>query len=171
MTAPARIIRFVEQAGIADKLEEIFGYGTTVDDLAMNLHSLDTCSCQREFMFSRVSPDNDRRELPVSTPTSCQHHRPHEHDIHKHHGVLVAESQHKNHVLRDILTKLPTKYKVKHVSGEEEFRHWPRAEYDAERELVVTMRGLGGDKEVVIAQVKQHIDKLHVSRRVKFAKG
>lgn len=171
---PPRIQRFVKALGIEDKLEEVFGYGTTIHDLSTCKHSLDTCGCKREFMWSRKASDAtggaDVREVPVSTPEVCAHHAKLDADLAGLHDVLIGESRHRQKVMAEVLKVVPLHMKTKRTleNGEEveEFKVPPVLEYDADRELVCDFPDKP-DEVAMHAQVFQHLSRVFPTRRVK----
>lgn len=164
--AHERVTRFLKQAKIEDKLEEVFGYGTTANDLNICKHTLDTCGCAREFMWSRKAPADDVREVPVASPQICEHHS-NIGDMATLHEVLVTESRHRQQVRVEILKALPPKFKrtVKDPDGNDrdEFLVEPSLRYDDDREIVVDFVG----DVTAQAQVKAHLDRQFPARRVK----
>lgn len=173
MAVSERIARFLAINPL--DLESIFGHGTQPEDLAIYLHELDTCHCAREFMISKVSPEDDRREFPISTPRTCARHMPHQDDMVSHHKRIVEENQHRQHVKHEILALVGTRHKNRHVNqetGEEgwSFKVEPRLVFDADGELNVHMPESIKNDALSMAAVQSHLDQKYTRRRVKLLK-
>lgn len=163
MAVNERILRWSE----GKDLELLFGAGTRVEDISFCAHHLDTCDCIREFAWSRASSEDDRREVPISTPTLCEHHAHMWGDMHKHHDHIIEENRHKNRAHAVVLEALPTRHKreVKDRTGVvvgHDSHELIRFFYSADRELHFDLEHI---PEVDRVRVQEALDRNFAKRR------
>ena len=167
-TVDPRLVRWSK----GQDLEALFGYGTTVEDLSSCAHYLDTCECVREFLWSRKSPPEDRREVPLSSPNVCTHHAHLAGDMGRHHECIVVENVHKNCCYHEIVDLVPAKYNVRRVdpltgAESQDLAVAPVLRFNADRELEVELPLAMRSDVAIKAKVQDHFDRTSVSRRVK----